>query len=32
LAIQVDVSNKASVAGLLGAAVARFKRIDVLFK
>jgi NAD(P)-dependent dehydrogenase (short-subunit alcohol dehydrogenase family) len=30
-AVQVDVSSKASVEALLGAALARFERIDVLF-
>ena len=31
LAVQVDVSNKASVEALVSAAIARFERIDVLF-
>src|SRR5215216_5723777 len=31
LAVQVDVSSKASVEALLGAALSRFERIDILF-
>jgi 3-oxoacyl-[acyl-carrier protein] reductase len=31
LAVQVDVSDRASVEALVGAAVARFERIDILF-